>query len=280
MKVLRSLREFGVLSIFLLIYLIYLIYIVFVSKLGYNLITFKAGIMYMAGIVLCYIAIEILFRKYKTEIEIPSNKKAIYPFLIVYVVLTIMGSIGVKYHWWNKNDRSLLWYVGIFSFYAFFIAFLFISHFWGITIKTFHFNLTKKSFLYMSILFLITYLPKCISKTTYIYINYDNKFLQNIVQILIHSGITFIYPAFFEEYLYRGLLVTGLQGLGFNKLKTNLIQSILFGILHYNYYTNLGVFCFVPTVAQMMAGFIFCKLYYKTKSLAPGIIFHALWDVL
>ncbi|MDF2943830.1 MAG: hypothetical protein K0S01_2688 [Herbinix sp.] len=154
MKVLRTLKEFGVLSIFLLIYLIYLIYVVFVSKLGYNFITLKNGIMYMIGIVLYYIVIEILFRRYKTENEIPSNKKAIYPFLIVYVVLTIMVSIGVKYHWWNQNNRSWLWYVGIFGYY------------WGITIKIFHFSITKKSFLYMCILFVITYIPKFITNTT------------------------------------------------------------------------------------------------------------------
>lgn len=89
-----------------------------------------------------------------------------------------------------------------------------------------------------------------------------------------------VYPGFFEEFLYRGLLISKLKNYKLTEESINIIQAILFGLLHCNLYTqdvSLG-FAILATAAQMLLGYILGKIYFKTKSLMPCIIFHVILD--
>lgn len=96
---------------------------------------------------------------------------------------------------------------------------------------------------------------------------------------MIRASFDLVFTSFREEFLFRGLLLSGLLGLGLNTSHSNTIQAILFGLIHFHHYPELGVVSIIMTVAQMMVGFILGKLYLKTKSLTPSIIFHTLWNL-
>jgi membrane protease YdiL (CAAX protease family) len=162
--------------------------------------------------------------------------------------------------------------------YIFFISLVIISHLY-IKITSYNFNLTIKSLGFTLLLYIISYSPILFKA------NVGGNLIKNLDKILqrpqffiLDLAIDFIYPTFFEEYLFRGLLLSALLGFGVSILKANMIQAILFGLVHFNYYPDWGLLCFIPTIQQMLIGFILGKLYLKTKSLTPSIIFHALWN--
>ena len=113
-----------------------------------------------------------------------------------------------------------------------------------------------------------------------------SKFIVNQfgMQMLWHGGedvapiktlsdllILFIFPVFFcsplEEILYRGYLLTALM----QRLDTKvavIINSLIFASIHYSYGPGTMLFIF-------FWNFIPCWLYFKSKSIYPGILFHS-----
>lgn len=87
---------------------------------------------------------------------------------------------------------------------------------------------------------------------------------QNIFVILaICIGIPF-----YEELLFRGLIFSTLS----NKYGTWLslvISSVIFGLLHGDVF-----------LATSMFGLVLGYLFYKTKSLLPGMLIHMIWNSL
>jgi membrane protease YdiL (CAAX protease family) len=91
--------------------------------------------------------------------------------------------------------------------------------------------------------------------------------------------ITFIQPAFYEEFFFRGIIQGNLERvLGQNKAW--IYGGILFGLAHVipNYFVQgfdllPGIIQFVE---QTIAGWMFGILYMKTRSLLPGILAHFL----
>ncbi|MGN7414723.1 lysostaphin resistance A-like protein [Paenibacillus sp. SAF-068] len=72
----------------------------------------------------------------------------------------------------------------------------------------------------------------------------------------------------YEELLFRGLLFSTLS----NKYGTWLslvISSVIFGLLHGDVFLATSIF-----------GLVFCCIFYKTKSLLPGILLHMIWNSL
>ncbi|MCM3173718.1 type II CAAX endopeptidase family protein [Paenibacillus sp. MER 99-2] len=88
--------------------------------------------------------------------------------------------------------------------------------------------------------------------------------LQNIFVIL---AISIIIP-FFEELLFRGLLFTTISN-KYGAWWALIISSVVFGMLHG------GVF-----IATSIFGLVFAYIFYKTKSLIPGILLHMIWNSL
>ena len=74
-----------------------------------------------------------------------------------------------------------------------------------------------------------------------------------------------VVPAIFEELLFRKSIfnISKKQGLAFAVI----ISSILFGAIHLNFYQAIGA---------TLAGIVFAIVAYKTGSLIPSIILHAL----
>lgn len=86
------------------------------------------------------------------------------------------------------------------------------------------------------------------------------------------------YPGFYEEVLYRGLLISALKGLGLDDDKTNILQAILFGIHHIMSWGIASWFFLLSIAAQALLGYVLGKIYFKTKSLMPCILLHGLLD--
>lgn len=85
---------------------------------------------------------------------------------------------------------------------------------------------------------------------------------------------------FLEEIIFRGFLFVGMSQ---NSIKSAIVvSSITFGIGHIVNLLNGGDF--VPTLLQVFyaiaIGFLFTIMFYKSKSLIPCIIVHAVFNSL
>ena len=104
--------------------------------------------------------------------------------------------------------------------------------------------------------------------------------MDNTIQEILFHVITMINVGFLEEILFRGFLFKMMEK---DSLKIAMIVSALtFGIGHIiNLFTGAE---FIPTLLQVCyatsIGFLFVVIFYKSKSLVPCIVTHALINVL
>jgi membrane protease YdiL (CAAX protease family) len=124
-------------------------------------------------------------------------------------------------------------------------------------------------------------LPKLIIKKE-LALRYYLNFNRDTVRYLSSVIIVFIYPALYEEFLFRGLLVSGLKGFFNNECLINITQAIVFGLMHFSIYTERGFGIWSPVFigSQVILGYLLGSLYLKTRSLTPSIILHTLFDIL
>lgn len=101
----------------------------------------------------------------------------------------------------------------------------------------------------------------------------------NIKNFIFHLIYQCFYPGIFEETLYRGFLISGLKGLRLNENKCNVIQAVIFGASHVNSWGTGSSIFLLHTAVQAIIGYMFGKLYFKTKSLTPCIILHGLFNI-
>ncbi len=92
--------------------------------------------------------------------------------------------------------------------------------------------------------------------------------------------ISMVCVGFLEEIIFRGFLFVGMSQ---NSIKSAIIvSSITFGIGHIVNLLNGGDF--IPTLLQVFyaiaIGFLFTIMFYKSKSLIPCIIVHAIFNSL
>ena len=112
-------------------------------------------------------------------------------------------------------------------------------------------------------------------------LRFFNDFNGDIVRFSLYVLKILVLVAFFEEFLCRGILISALKAYSLSEWKINLIQAFLFGILHYAKYADRGIGrALLTTSYQIVIGYFFGKLYFKTKTLTPGIIIHLLWDIV
>jgi hypothetical protein len=203
------------------------------------------------------------------NIKIPAIRNAIYPFIIIYVIHFAVSIIDYKLGIFKSINNTFCKLAIV----ILIISTIFISYFWGIKITSFNYKISIRMILFTLFIYSISYLSSLFGRVAHLHSIYD------YIIILLNSLKTFIQPAFVEEYIFRGLLISGLLSFGLDSFKTNMLQSLLFGIVHINQYPQLGILCFIPTIAQVLVGFILGKIYLKTNSLTPCIIFHALFDI-
>lgn len=248
---------------FICIIFLAIIYIIYHFLLGDINLSY---IMFILGIFLGLLFIDI-FNCKSNKLMMPINKKAIYPFFYMYVILvSILIYINVY------NPRLIIIYIII-------IFTLMIPFFFNIKLSYFNYKISLSTLLYTILLFLVFLVPRILllgDDFLRLYIVYKGNYIAYFLDFVI----TFIYPAYYEELLFRGLLLSGLFGLGLNNMHSNIIQSILFGILHFTLYNKIGPVGVFETSIQIMLGYLLGKLYLKTNSLTPSIIFHVLLNMI
>lgn len=98
----------------------------------------------------------------------------------------------------------------------------------------------------------------------------DNYFLS----IAIMKGIILtVFAPIYEELLFR-LLIEKTLSKYTRQLFATAVASLIFALLHMN--ANLGTYNFFILSSMFIFSSISSLLYYKTRSIAPSILFHAL----
>ncbi len=163
------------------------------------------------------------------------------------------------------------------------IALISISYLCGIDLKKFSLNINIQVFFCIVLIFLCYFVPLNFISGTFDKIKYFNVYDKSLIREILNGFKNLIYPAAREEYLFRGLLISGLLYLNMDKWKVNIIQATIFGIVHIstNKSNGLGLTCAIlATSAQILMGYLFGKVFFKTNSLLPGIILHMLIDTV
>jgi membrane protease YdiL (CAAX protease family) len=177
------------------------------------------------------------------------------------------------------SKKYLSYITIVFLFQLVITSYILIGYLFKIKLSSFKWNISKKTFLYIILLFLIINIfdlikslllnGKIITATGHNY----------IIWLFAATSFHMFYPALCEEVLWRGILISALRGMRIKNEYCNIIQAVLFGLAHiFMIGTNISWIFVLHTAVQMIWGYVYGKLYFKTKSLIPGIIFHALFD--
>jgi len=210
-----------------------------------------------------------------------ENKRALFLFLILWALLLILiFTLSTVFKIDNSNSSNankiylLLIKLGI-------SLTLLICYFFKISLKEFNWNISIKSFAFIIILYIaykfILNLNGILEGA--IHINNILK-MSFIFKFSISAIVESVYPGIYEEVLYRGFLISGLKGLGLSDETSNIVQAILFGISHVMSWGTASWVFLLFTASQAMMGYIFGKVYFKTKSLLPCILLHGLIDAV
>ncbi len=191
--------------------------------------------------------------------------------IIQYIATSILGSDG-------EIGRAIL----IFSNIIPFLWIIFMAYFWSRNEKEsfqFNFNLTWNLLPFIILLMLSVMM---LSSYTTTFIPHDSGWLKELYDIfeslfkeLMNSKwalivSTCVFAPFFEEILFRGILLKGLINTSKNEKQVwlaILFTSFMFGLIHMNPW---------QFIAAMISGIALGYVYYRTKSLGNVIFMHAL----
>lgn len=205
--------------------------------------------------------------------EIYSNRKSLYVFGIIYTLNILIALIIVYVFSMNNSNINGENFIIALIFQFILNSLLFICYGFKIKLSDFNWHISLSSLLYVFAIFLVG------RPLFFLLANGTTNITQIFsIKFYVTASVSIFYPAIFEELLYRGFLISGLKSFGLADWKCNIIQSILFGIMHI---FGFGVFSFkmlFTTCIQTIIGYVFGKLYFKTKSLSPCILLHALWN--
>jgi CAAX amino terminal protease family. len=230
-----------------------------------------------AGIVALFLlALIFLLRKnLEDSFEIYSNKKLLFIFITIYSILFLnvfFTAIGL-YKYLGLDEGYIKNIIKIISI----TLSLILLKICGINIKNFKWSMNRGQII-GTLMIGLMYACIIIPLDGFIFIN---RFNGDIVQYGFFILNTIILVAFFEEFLCRGILISALKGYQIAEWKVNIIQALLFGILHCVKYLDKGIgIALLITGYQTVIGYFFGKLYLKTKTLTPSILIHLLWDIL
>lgn len=208
-----------------------------------------------------------------------SNKKAIIAFAILYIYLILTNILS--------NNKSQVNNISLYETKISYIIYpiIMIGVVYGILlismkmlkidIKNFKFKIGIKELLLVILLIAIKKVIEC----SFLGIDMLTNG-REVFYIFINFVINLISPAFIEEMIFRGLLMSGLKGFNFKIENANIIQAVLFGSIHYFYYTQYGIIGILGISFQAIVGYMLGKLYIKTKSLTPCIVLHALINTI
>lgn len=235
------------------------------------LLGYYGSIVTLSLIVLVYL----LRKSLEGSFEIYSDKKLLFIFIIVYLILSMNVFFTAfrlyKYLGFNEEYAK-----GIIKIIGLTLSLILLKVF-GIRIRSFKWNMSRSQII-GSLLIGFVFISINIYSDG---LRFNNSFNGDISQYSLYILKTALLVAFFEEFLCRGILISALKGYQIAEWKANIIQALLFGILHCVKYLDRGIgIALLITTYQILAGYFFGKLYLKTKTLMPGVLLHFLWDVV
>lgn len=203
-----------------------------------------------------------------SEVEIYSNKDVNLVFFILWLISIIVALFVTQFKrdiLLSERKMLLLQFTLVLS--------IFICYFFHIKLTHFIWKINTKGLIITVCVFMIYFIPQAVMKERVIIKSLDHRSLFEYMLFLMRISI---YPSFYEEFLYRGLLISWLKQYKLKTWQINIIQSIVFGISHFTLYIDLGWKGFLATGPQALLGYLLGSLYFKTKSLTPGILLHTL----
>lgn len=236
------------------------------------------------GLILMFFIVDTI-EDNKTRKTIYTNNKLLIPFSAIFLLhVSYLFLVNTKAF---DNFTSFLYRIGLnipgyydlFCYLVLLVSFISIYLF-GIRFSNFNWDINKKEFKGILLASIVRHLP-FILVSLFIYKN--GALTLPKLEILSFIAVfirTFLYPAFYEEFLYRGLFFSllGSYNISFNKI--NIIQAVVFGLIHvFNFGNQLNMVLFLFTGAHVIAGYTLGLLYQKTKSLTPCILLHTLIDI-
>lgn len=216
----------------------------------------------------------------KESTHVYENKLALIPYLVIQIFTIILIYLSHRYLNTNteiaqKTSSMILLLLKILLSSTILVCYLF-----KIKFSFFRWNIRYQDIL----LILIIFLMKTVFRNGDLIIHGKADFthlLQSatIIKLATQSIQEMLYPGIFEELLYRGLLISGLKSFGLSDEKTNILQAVLFGLSHFISFGNASLLWLLHTAYQIAAGYVIGKVYFKTKSLTPCILLHALGNI-
>ncbi|WP_164917211.1 CPBP family intramembrane glutamic endopeptidase [Clostridium sp. JN-9] len=272
-------KIFSCKNILLFLFIITILVFIIISPMIYGndnklyFSKFKTGMLSASAIILCMTVICLFLKDMSPNYQIYSDKNALLSFIPILIIY-----ISVIYIFTYRISRNLGFLVNT-AIQVFLVCCILIMYLFHLKFSIFKWSVTFKELLVIILAFLCLLFPRLIIQGKSA-LKYYSSFNKNDLAYLYYSLRVFIYPAFNEEVIFRGLLITGLKGYGFEYWKINIVQSVIFGLLHFGVYKGLGFIAIVLMGSQIIMGFILGIIYYKTKSLTPCILFHALIDIV
>ncbi|AZR74662.1 hypothetical protein BBF96_15545 [Anoxybacter fermentans] len=119
--------------------------------------------------------------------------------------------------------------------------------------------------------------PLCLVGTLDVVFKGFKDFSDGVLLVIFHKFIA----AFYEEILYRGYLFTTLRRIFKKPVNAIVISGILFGFSHVSVLSNEPILKqILIRIETCFFGMIFSFIYYKTKSLIPSTVYHAVINLL
>jgi membrane protease YdiL (CAAX protease family) len=225
----------------------------------------------------------------ETRNDILGSKKLLIPFSfvfglnIVYIYASQYTKLYTKTIVWMSDSLSRIGlHIQNYDYLAFFLLLLSLLSIYAVDIrpKDFNWGISKKEIAGVLMASIGRYLPVILVCLLIFKIDAIRAPQMNPLSFLVVSVRTLLYPAFYEEFIYRGLLFSLLKGYNISFNKINIIQAVIFGFMHFSYMgTQFSILTLVFTGFQIVAGYTLGLLYQRTKSLTPCIILHALIDI-
>ena len=247
----------------------------FISTKYVGTLLFRTFIQFFLGILISIIFFALFKNKFSNTKIIPSNKASLAPFLITIFVGVIISIYQIK----TNFSLNRLQGVYVLIVIAFNILTLFTCYFFKLKLNDFNWNISLIQILIIITIFTGYFIPKLIFSGVEAF-RFYSMFHGNVLAYVVSGAIMFIQPALYEEVIYRGFLISALKGFGLDDFNINVVQAIIFGLLHFSIHIQYGWIGVLGTSSQILLGFILGKIYIKSKSLMPCIILHLLIDIV
>ncbi|GLC30217.1 CPBP family intramembrane glutamic endopeptidase [Clostridium omnivorum] len=234
------------------------------------------------AIIISILLIHIIPINKNKDTHIYRNKKALFPFIIAYSMLILLIiALNTLFNLNNSSVRNfnqtyiLLIQLGL-------TAAIFSCYLFKIKLSDFNWNISSKTFAYIVLIFIIYRFIINFNGIVDGTINIKGILnLEFIIDFALKATINSLYPALFEEVAFRGFLISGLKGFNLNNNACNIIQSLIFGSAHIaSWGMPTSLIQLLVLAIQVMIGYLLGKIYFKTDSLLPCILFHGLYNTI